>query len=284
MTTGTSNGYRVGERRRASLRGAAAFTVIDLLVCVGIITILVSTLLPTVAAARSGARLLTCATNVRNICQALQEYAGLNEGKYPPNVSAPAPGQFWCDRKRVGDSLGHRTPQTASSLGGGALACPEDEGGQRSYAMNVWASSAVDGFIRSASVGRGAFWSYTSGGDTSRLILVAEAWSGHGSDDWFTAKETIGFAGDKPGQRFGGGVGIAPPVSAGRFGPVTSELPFARHRDAGGKGKGVEPKGRVQIGYADGHVSLLRESELVGLDGKSSLQSLWTPVDRLLER
>jgi prepilin-type processing-associated H-X9-DG protein len=173
--------------------------------------------------------------------------------------------------------LAHRTPPNISSLGGGALACPDDEGGQRSYAMNVWASSAVDGYMRTSSPARGVFWSPTAV-ESSRLILVAEAWSGYGSGDWFIAAEAIGFLGERPGQRFGGGGGLAPPVPAGRFGAVNSEMPFARHRSTGSIGKG-----RVQLGFADGHVALVADATLLRDDGRSSHIALWTPADPRLE-
>jgi prepilin-type processing-associated H-X9-DG protein len=270
-------------RRQGDGRGRFAFTLIETLVCVGLVTVVVSILLPSIGAARRQARLVVCTSNVRHICRALQTYAGMNDGRFPPNVSAPAPGQFWCDRKRMDGMLGDRTPPNVSSLGGGALACPEDEGGQRSYAMNIWASGAVDGFVRREAPARGEFWSATSGG-SSQLILVAEAWSAFGSGEWFTAREWIGFAGDRPGQRFGGGAGISPPIPYGRAGIVNSELAFARHRIPGGRGAGVQPYGRVQIGYADGHVELHAHSDLVQPDGKSTYRSLWTPVDRRIDQ
>jgi prepilin-type processing-associated H-X9-DG protein len=267
-----------GHGRDGSRRTTSAFTIIEVLFCAGLITIILSILLPTIGGLRRKARLVACASNIRQICHALQSYAFVNEGKFPPNVSAPAPGEFWCDRKRLGGLLEHRTPPNISSLGGGALACPEDTGGQRSYAMNIWASSNVDGYVWTALPRRGVLWSTTSR-NTSQLILVAEAWSAYGTGDWFTAKETIGFAGASPGKRFGGAGGIAPPLSAGRFGLVNSELPFARHRVPGNGGTDNEARGRVQIGYADGHVELHADADLVQPNGTSSLLSLWTPVD-----
>jgi prepilin-type processing-associated H-X9-DG protein len=263
------------QRRRCNRRGTA-FTLAELLVCIGLITALLSILLPSVGAVRRQARLVTCTSNIQRICRAFYVYAGLNDGNFPPNKSSPSPGQFWCDRKRLDSLLAHNTPANISSLGGGALACPDDkEGGQRSYAMNFWASSDVDGYLRTEAGRRGVFWS-TAAAEATTLILVAEAWSGFGSGDWFTAPEVIGFAGDRPGQRFGGLSGLAPPAPMGRFGLVKTELPFPRHRSAGGKG-------RVQIGFADGHVALLSESDLLRPDGKSRYVAMWSPADPRLE-
>jgi prepilin-type N-terminal cleavage/methylation domain-containing protein/prepilin-type processing-associated H-X9-DG protein len=271
------------KRREFAAHGRSAFTLIETLICVGVISIVASILLPTIGAARRQARLVVCTSNVAHICRALQAYAGLNEGRFPPEVTAPAPGHRWCDRTRTGELLAHRTPANISSLGGGVLACPADDaGGQRSYAMNFWASSAVDPFRRPFFAGRGVLWS-TAVGDTSRLILVAEAWSAFGSGDWFTAQPTIGFAGERPGQRFGGGAGIAPPIAQGRVGIVNSELPFARHRTPATGGSGAQPKGRIQIGFADGHVELLTHADLVHPDGRSTRRALWTPIDHQLE-
>lgn len=57
-----------------------AFTLVELLVVVGIIAVLVALLMPSLAAARQQARSVTCKSNVRQIAMACQMYA--NEQKY----------------------------------------------------------------------------------------------------------------------------------------------------------------------------------------------------------
>jgi prepilin-type processing-associated H-X9-DG protein len=63
-----------------SARRATAFTLVELLVVIGIIAVLVSMLLPSLARARENANRTACASNVRQFCQALLMYANENRG------------------------------------------------------------------------------------------------------------------------------------------------------------------------------------------------------------
>ena len=65
-------------------RKAAAFTLIELLVVIGIIAVLLSILLPTLAKVRLQALNANCASNLRQIVQACQIYAAENRGCLPP--------------------------------------------------------------------------------------------------------------------------------------------------------------------------------------------------------
>ena len=88
-----------------------------------------------------------------------------------------------------------------------------------------------------------------------------------------------------PGQRFGGAGGIAPPLSAGRWGKVFSELPYSRHRTRRDQGAVTAPVGRVTIGYADGHAAMRSAGELADpVTGKSTLDSLWSPIDAAINQ
>ncbi|HVT89351.1 MAG TPA: prepilin-type N-terminal cleavage/methylation domain-containing protein [Tepidisphaeraceae bacterium] len=61
-----------------------AFTLIELLVVIGIIGVLMSILLPAMAAARQSARAATCASNLRQLEIAALNYSTDNAGMLPP--------------------------------------------------------------------------------------------------------------------------------------------------------------------------------------------------------
>ena len=60
-----------------------AFSLIELIVVIGIIALLIGLLLPALKRARESANAVTCASNVRQIVALLSIYAGSNDGRLP---------------------------------------------------------------------------------------------------------------------------------------------------------------------------------------------------------
>jgi prepilin-type N-terminal cleavage/methylation domain-containing protein/prepilin-type processing-associated H-X9-DG protein len=66
-----------------------AFTLVELLVVIGIIAVLIAILLPTIAGARVSARRVACASNLHQIGIAIHNYANDNKGSIPYGPKAP---------------------------------------------------------------------------------------------------------------------------------------------------------------------------------------------------
>lgn len=78
-------------------RRRKAFTLVELLVVVGIIAVLIAILLPSLNRARTLARRTACASNLRQIGIAIYSYAAQNRGSIPYGPDAPifSPTNFY---------------------------------------------------------------------------------------------------------------------------------------------------------------------------------------------
>ena len=283
-------------------RYSYAFTLVELLVVIGIIGLVIAILVPTLSRARSASREVACASNMRQLTTALISYAGDFNSRFPPNSGEL--GQFWYLEPLIGgytdapDQVGRagEVPPGAGNevgLAGGIFVCPDDlEDSARSYSMNIFASGAVSSSVQSNLDSENPLGSLfglnvTNG---SSMILFAESWPElpvEGADPpVHVAQAILGLMG-RPGERFGGNGGIIwtdpPDATPGRFEVRASQIAFYRHRTNEG-GPIVAPRGRVNFAFADGHVQMVRQDELIASDGiRSSYRALWSPIDREVE-
>jgi len=92
------------------MRKRAGFTLVELLVVIGIIAVLVSLLLPALNKARQQAADLTCLSTLRQFQLGSQMYAELNHGYYVPILvdmpAAPAPSTWWSEDEQTRKALG----------------------------------------------------------------------------------------------------------------------------------------------------------------------------------
>jgi prepilin-type processing-associated H-X9-DG protein len=268
-------------------RSGAGFSIVELLTVIGIIAVLLALLMPALSEARRNAQGVQCASNMRQLTQAMVGYATEFRGKFPPNTAVYK--MYWYDQDQIGRHTRSPIVMSDRSLGGGAFVCPGDLGGAvRSYAMNIWASGVVSPAVEAAQhtkPPKGKLFSLGVG-DSSRMVLLAEAFSSYEAPEETEPKvgygchAVIGFIGPRPGARF---------ISNGeqdeegnRFGPTASQVCWFRHRNKPDRYHLItEARGRANFGFADGHVEMLAHTDAADpATGKSTFRAMWSPIDR----
>ena len=281
--------------RRRPTHSTRAFTLIELITVIGIIAILIALLMPAMISARRTARMVQCASNMRQLTTALINYSVESRGAFPPNSAEI--DQYWFNTHCIGRYIRSAVPMIDETVAGGVMICPGDlDQAIRSYSMNLFASSYVSSRVRadveSATPSGKLFRAGAK--ESSSLILLIESFSsweapGHEPQEvtgpfvGYTANAIIGFWADPPAQRFGAGDGV--PFPGGRFGDeLKCQVAYFRHRDGKTNRLVTDAYGRVNIGFLDGHVATFRHDELANFQTvKSTFTAMWSPIDRDLD-
>src|SRR5579859_6559139 len=80
-TSRTALGFTRAESRRARMSGS--FTLVELLVVIGIISVLIALLMPALSRAREQSKQVACLSNLRQLGMAFYMYANDNKGLFP---------------------------------------------------------------------------------------------------------------------------------------------------------------------------------------------------------
>lgn len=162
-------------RRRARSGGRVGFTLVELLVVIGIIAILLGILLPVVRGARTQSLSVQCSTQLRELFIAQTHYANDNRGQVTPIVQS---GERW-------EQLLARYVRTDGIMPRELMHCPSSP--KRDEASPLLGRFSTYGINPAMQMKN---WRYRRDArmDAGRIILMADK-SDHALDDFLTTAD-----------------------------------------------------------------------------------------------
>ena len=177
---------------------ACAFTLVELLVVIGIVAVLMGLLMPVLGKARAQANRVACLSNVKQLGTAILMYCNDNKGYFPTCAHAeqvayehmPSDWVWWQANRDLNDSAIARYVGTGEALKA-VLRCPSDDPathgkglgmapGQGPYLYSYSMNDALAANLRG-----GPYLSkITQWRAPARKIMVTEAWEKYTSAHW----------------------------------------------------------------------------------------------------
>jgi prepilin-type processing-associated H-X9-DG protein/prepilin-type N-terminal cleavage/methylation domain-containing protein len=277
------------------MRGRGAFTLVELLVVIGIIALLIAILMPALSKARAQANQVACASNLRQMGIALTMYT--NEYKYYPgaqavNSAGRPPFAIWPTRLRRMMKSAPITTGIPGSIGGG--------GAEKVF----WCPANQEGFQWQVRYGTGGGYATDSdtgyGYDVGELLLnVFTVPFSYGYNDWGVdqtqaeyAERQRGLGGDiiyptnpNPKQQF-------TELKASRVKKVSEMIAIADNTTDGSWDYNIDPRpqdsgefpGKIHRGgsnvlFCDGHVDWYAQKDLINIKSSdprgSAMNRMW---------
>ena len=200
-----------------------AFTLVEMLVVIGIIAILAGLLMPALAGAKQKANRIKCLNHMRQLGLSLTMYASDWEGQFPP-------------RRMVTNAWMVRLQPYYKDIQ--ILKCPSDRFLEtRSYIINGW-NDYFQSVLNDKDYRRYQAWAYPAGMKEADIPLPSE---------------TITFGEKRTGSRH-----VHMDFSQGSKGNDVEEIEQARHKSGGGL-----TAGGSNFAFADGSVRLLKYGESI---------------------